>query len=151
MLNKKGQELSTTAIILIILGIVVLTLLILGFLTGWKSFKNILSPTNVDDIVEQCGTVCGLSQEYNFCSAEKTLRDNEKDLEVKTSCAVLANVLQFQEYGVQDCSTTKCDLSCESISIDNKKGILVSTGTEGKYEVSVLANNLGEGQICIID
>ncbi len=151
MLNKKGQELSTTAIILIILGVVILAIMIFGFLTGWKSFKNILSPTNVDSVIEECGTVCGLNQEYTFCSAERTLRVNEKNLEVKTSCSVLASVSQFDEYNILDCPAIKCDLPCESISIDGKKGTLASAGTQGKYDVSGLTNNLAEGQICIVN
>ena len=39
MMNKKGQEMSVTAIILIILGLIVLVVLILGFTVGWSQIK----------------------------------------------------------------------------------------------------------------
>ncbi|MCL5018221.1 MAG: hypothetical protein M1416_00430 [Candidatus Pacearchaeota archaeon] len=149
MLNKRGQELSTNTIILLILGLVILVVLILGFSTGWSFFKNIISPTNVDSTVEECASACSLSQKFAFCSAERTLRVNEEDFSVKTSCAVLANSPQLTQYTIQKCSAINCDLSCESILIDDKAAILAPTGTASKYDVSALANNLN-GQICII-
>ncbi len=151
MMNKKGQELSTTTIILIILGLVILVVLVLGFSTGWKFFKNIISPTNVDSVVEECGSVCGLNQEYSFCSAERTLRVNEEDFEVKTSCFVLANLPSFSKYKIQTCPAINCKLSCEQISIDAKAGAVAAEGTSGKYDVSNLATGLETAQVCIVN
>lgn len=149
--NKKGQELSTNTIILIILGLAILVVLILGFSTGWKFFKNIISPTNVDSVIEECGSVCGLNQKYSFCSAEKTLRVNEEKFEVKTSCNVLANLGVFAKYNIQKCPAITCDLPCEEISIDAKKGTIEAEGITGKYDVSSLVKDLEEGKICIIN
>ena len=149
-LDKKGQELSTNTIILLILGLVILVVLILGFSTGWSFFKNIISPTNVDDIIEQCGSVCSLAQKFAFCSAERTLRVNEEDFSVKTSCAVLANSPELVKYNIPKCSAINCDLACELILVDDKTAVIASTGAQKKYDVSILANNLAEGQSCII-
>lgn len=147
--DKKAQELSTNTIILLILGLIILVVLIFGFSTGWSFFKNLVSPTNVDSIVEECASVCGLKQEFAFCSAERTLRVNEEDLLVKTSCAVLSNTPELARYNVQKCPAIQCNLACETISVDSAKAALAPTGTPAKYDVSALANNL-EGQICII-
>ncbi|MDD5012161.1 MAG: hypothetical protein PHQ66_00735 [Candidatus Nanoarchaeia archaeon] len=149
-LDKKGQELSTNTIILLILGLIILVVLILGFSTGWSFFKGIISPTNVDSIVEECASTCGLSQKFAFCSAERTLRVNEEDFTVKTSCAVMANSPELTTYGVQKCSAINCDLACESILVDDTNAVVASTGAAVKYDVSTLANNLESGQICII-
>ena len=154
MFNKKGQELSTTTIILLVLGLIILVVLIIGFTTKWSAFKNLVSPTNVDNLIEDCNTACGLNSKYSFCSGERTLRVNEDKLEVKTSCAVLAGVSIFEKYNLEECSTIECDLKCEDIAIDSK-GINKKTGrkdlTSGKYEVSELANDLEQGQKCIIN
>ncbi|OGJ13000.1 hypothetical protein A3K82_01120 [Candidatus Pacearchaeota archaeon RBG_19FT_COMBO_34_9] len=149
--NRRGQGLSTNAIILIILGLILLVLLIVGFVTGWAPIKNLISPTNVDNVVEDCISVCGFNQKFSFCSAERTLRVNEDKFTVKTSCAVLANVSNFEKYDVKECPSIDCDLSCEDILIDSKKGASVPAGTYARYDVSALANNLEEGQICIIN
>jgi hypothetical protein len=148
MMNKRGQDLSTSTIILIILGVAVLVILIIGFTTGWSTFKNLISPTNVDSVVSDCSTACGTAQTYSFCSAQRTLRVNEDKLEVKTSCAVLASASNFAKYHIGTCSSIQCSLSCSDIVIDSKAG---TAGTSGKYDVSSLAGDLTAGQKCIIN
>ena len=148
-MNKKGQELSTTTIILLVLGVLILVVLIIGFSTKWTAFKNLISPTNVDNMVEDCNTACGLNSKYSFCSAERLLRVNEDKLEIKTSCAVLAEDSNFEKYSVEGCPAIECDLKCEEIVIDSKAGR--KDLDSGKYDVSGLANDLEQGQKCIIN
>ena len=136
MKSTKGQGMSTNTIILLILGLVVLVALIWGFATGWTSFKDITNPTNVDSLVEDCQTACGLDQKFSYCSADRTLNVNEEKLEVKTSCAVLATLPAFEKYGIEECPSIDCDLNCEEIMIDGNKG---QTDLEvGTYDVSLL-------------
>ncbi len=155
--NRRGQGLSVNVIILLILGLVILVVMIWGFMTGWSYFKDIISPTNVDSLVEDCASVCNLNQEYSFCSVERNLRVNEENLEVKTSCAVLSGVFNFAKYKVAKCPSITCDLSCEDIVIDeksvnNKKGVPSASSVEGKYDVSSLATTgLTSEQKCIIN
>jgi hypothetical protein len=138
MKSTKGQGMSTNTIILLILGLVILVALIWGFATGWTSFKTITNPTNVDSLVEDCQTACGLNQKFSYCSADRTLNVLEEKLEVETSCAVLATLPAFDKYGIEACPSIDCDLSCEDIMIDGKKG---QTDLEvGKYDVSQLTN-----------
>lgn len=141
MKNKKGQGMSTNTIILLILGLVVLVALIWGFATGWTSFKQIISPTNVDNVVEECNLACELNNKFSFCSGDRILRVNEDNLEVKTSCFVLANLPAFSKYNIETCSQIDCELSCEDITIDEEK-VKQKKGnpelTEGKYDLSEL-------------
>ncbi len=136
MKSTKGQGMSTNTIILLILGLIVLVALIWGFSSSWQSFKKITNPTNVDSVVEECQTVCGLNNKFSYCSAERILNVNEEDLKVKTSCAVLATLPAFEKYGIEECLSIDCDLSCEDIVIDGEKGQTdLETGT---YDVSLL-------------
>jgi hypothetical protein len=123
--------------------------MIIGFMTGWGPLKNLLSPTNVDDLIESCQSACGLKQEYSFCSAQRTLRVNEEDFEVKTSCAILAGVADFSKYNIQACPSIECKLSCEALIIDDKKG--ATNLDSGKYDLSSLAVDLTQGQKCLIN
>lgn len=149
--NKKGQELSTNTIILLILGLAILVVLIFGFSTGWGFFKNIISPTNVDAIIEECASICGLNQEFSFCSSTRTLRDNDEDFSVKASCAVLASSPELTKYKIQTCSAIQCDLTCDSVLIDDKNAVIAQSGAEKKYDVSAVVSGLEDGQICIVN
>lgn len=148
MFNKRGQELSTTTIILLVLGVIILVVLVIGFSTKWTVFKNLISPTNVDNMVEDCNTVCELNSKYSFCSAERLLRVNEDKLEVRTSCAVLASASNFEKYSFEECPVIECDLKCEDIVIDSKTG--KKDLDSGEYDLSELANDLEQGQKCMI-
>ena len=53
-MDKKGQELSTTTVILLILAVLVLVFLILGFSVGWSKINPFLSKSNVDSISDAC-------------------------------------------------------------------------------------------------
>ena len=133
MLNKKAQGMSTNTIILLILGMAVLVVLIIGFSSGWSAFKNIAQPTNVDKIRDECNSACSLGQTYSFCSADRTLRVNEENLKIKTSCAVLAAVEEFRKYKFEECPSVTCDLVCEDVRMNDKKG-----SSSGDYDVSSL-------------
>jgi hypothetical protein len=150
MNNKRGQDLSTSTIILIILGIAVLVILIIGFTTGWSFFKNMISPTNVDATIQDCASVCETGQQYSFCSADRTLRVNEEKISVKTSCYALANLGYFKKYNIQNCVSLNCNLACDQIAIDTQKGVLVdAVPVTAKYDVTSIAVPV-DGKFCVI-
>ena len=136
--NKKGQGLSTSTIVLLILGLVILVVLIWGFVTGWSAFKPIVSPTNVDTVIQDCSSACSIQSKFSFCSAERTLNVNEDKLNVKSSCAVFSSVSNFAKYSIPPCPTIECDLACADIKVDGKAGS--TTLTSGKYDLSSLAS-----------
>ncbi|MFH1787235.1 MAG: hypothetical protein ABH811_00360 [archaeon] len=110
MLNKRGQGLSTNAIVLIILGVVVLTVMIIGFTMGWDRLAPWLSSgDNLAQLNTECKTACATLSTADFCSKQKTVRIteaigsiNDKD---KKTCDALSKV---PETGVDKCPAITC-------------------------------------------
>ena len=57
---------STTTIILLILGVIVLVVLILGFTIGWNKIVPWISSNNVNTIVTSCDAACATGDKYGF-------------------------------------------------------------------------------------
>jgi hypothetical protein len=106
--NRRGQGLSTNAIVLIILAVVVLIVLILGFTMGWDRLAPWLSSNNVDDVVTACNVACSTGATYDYCTKERTLKadDLPGDLkEVKGDCDFFSTDPEYAMYGIGDCSS----------------------------------------------
>jgi hypothetical protein len=106
MKNKKGQDLSTSTIILLILGVVVLVVLVLGFTIGWEKIAPWLSSDNVNTIVNQCQIACTTSDVYGYCTMERTLKTSGLPgdaKEVKNSCKFFADDSNYLKYNVGKC------------------------------------------------
>jgi hypothetical protein len=108
MKNKRGQGLSTNAIILLVLGVVILAILIAGFAAGWSKIVPWISPpNNVDTIVQACETSCLTSNVYDFCSFQRTLKADDlpdaDSKEVENTCQFFSTNEEYSKYGVQDC------------------------------------------------
>lgn len=144
---------STNTIILLILGLIILVVLVWGFMTGWSSFRGLVLQSNVNEVVQACETDCSISNVYDFCSSQRTLRAIDDDLEVKSSCAVFSGVSDFNKYRVSECSAMDCELSCADIVIDGKSGSKI-TGTQVQpdaYDVTSIANDVDPSiQRCIV-
>lgn len=150
MINKKGQGMSTSTIVLLVLGLIVLVVLSLGFYMGWERFSTILQSSNVDDIVTQCNIACSMNSQYDYCSANKQLVDADRN-KIKTTCAVFATEPSMREFGIAECSTITCEKTCDSISINDKAGILVPESTLSTYDVSALVGGIEPGMKCAIN
>ena len=110
MLNKRGQGLQVSTIILMVLGVLVLILLALGFTIGWQKIVPWLSTNNVDTVVNQCQSACGTSSVYGFCSQNRTLKAddlpqvNGKTVkEISGTCNYFATTGSFSSYSITDC------------------------------------------------
>ena len=103
MNNKRGQGLSTNAIILIVLGIVVLAVLVIGFTLGWDKIAPWLSTSNVDTIVTQCSVACSTNSVDSFCNIKRNLKGASIP-DGEYSCKDLIN----RGIGVEDCPTISC-------------------------------------------
>jgi len=108
MINKRGQGLSTSTIVLLILGVAVLVLLIIGFTMGWSNMKDkfLGSSNNVDTIAQACATACSTNSVYDYCTVERELKI-EKDVgafknKQLVTCKNLSSELSF---GIQNCSS----------------------------------------------
>jgi len=116
MQNKRGQGLSTNAIILIVLGVIVLVILIIGFTVGWGNIAPWLSRNNVDTVVDQCETSCLTQSSYDFCIRKRELTADDQKL-TDVTCNYL-NQKQSQ-YGVKSCSAITCNVVfVDVVSVD---------------------------------
>jgi len=106
MQNKRGQGLSTNAIILIILGVVVLAVLIIGFTMGWGTIAPWMSKNNVNTIVTQCKIACSTNNVYGYCSKERELKADDLpggEKEVIANCTFFSNTTEYEKYGIIEC------------------------------------------------
>ncbi len=107
LMNKKGQGLSTNAIILIILGVIVLAVLAIGFFFGWQTLLPWIQQDNVDTIVSQCQTACSTRSTFAFCSQERTLRAGGEEVATET-CLEFATNEEYAIYDVGECPQITC-------------------------------------------
>lgn len=88
MKDKKGQDLSITTIILVVLGIAVLVILIIGFTQGWNVFGSWFgSKDNRQTIADQCLVACEsakIGSSAGFCNVKRIIRDGTN--EVNATC-----------------------------------------------------------------
>jgi hypothetical protein len=75
MENKRGQGLSTSTIILLILGVIILVILVLGFTLGWGKIIPFLNSNNIETIKTSCINACELGSTYDFCSLPRDIKD----------------------------------------------------------------------------
>lgn len=109
MQNKRGQGLSTNAIILIVLGVLVLVILIAGFTLGWgKIAPWIKTESNVGQISQACQLACSTLAKYNYCSVGRELF-TEEGTEEDVSCYFLSE--KRTKYGIEKCPAISCDIS----------------------------------------
>jgi len=117
MKNKRGQELSTNTIILLVLGLIILVVLALGFFVGWnKIFPFLFSNNNVENVKTACTAACTTSNQYDFCTLTRTLKatdlpagtDGKPQKSVTKSCNFFATTAAYVNYGIEDCPTITC-------------------------------------------
>ena len=150
MMNKRGQGLSTNAIILIILGVAVLVMLIIGFIYVWQSLSTRIKQDNITNIVSSCQTSCSTDAGYDFCSKVNTLID-ETSKEIKTTCYLLSTVPEFSKYQLGSCAQIDCKVQCGELKIDENSGVIADAlPTEEHYVVTGAAHNLTSGKVCSI-
>ena len=116
MLNKRGQGLSTSSIILIILGVIVLVILALGFMLGWDKIFPFIPSDNVETIKSSCASACATGNTYGFCTQNRTLKANDLPggvKEVTKTCWFFSTDANYEMYGIADCTTITCTSSEE--------------------------------------
>jgi len=108
--NKRGQGLSTSTIILLVLGLIILVILILGFTMGWNKIFPFLSSNNVQTIVNNCEAACVTQAKFDFCTTEREVNDGTNP-KFKTTCNELATTEAYSLYGVKVCSGITCPVA----------------------------------------
>ncbi len=141
MFNKRGQELSTNTVIILVLAVLVLVFIIIGFSIGWnKIFPFINPPNNVKEVADKCALACSTEDKYGFCSSERSLK-LETDLngfapdkKLKGNCYDLATVSQL---GIASCASVRCDAYSNEIYANKqceiqRAGEVKYLGADGK-------------------
>lgn len=106
-MNKRGQGLSTSTIVLIILAIIVLVILALGFILGWDQIAPWLKKdSNVDQVSKACTIACSTQSTYDFCTRTYELYEG-KDKYTDT-CNNFASDAKYQKYGIELCASFGC-------------------------------------------
>lgn len=110
MNNKRGQGLSTNAIILIILGIIILVILVLGFTMGWNRLLPFVSSNNIENIQTGCNTACSTGNSYNWCQLPREVNDgvNKKFTETCYNLATNPDYIS-RNYGISPCESITCN------------------------------------------
>ena len=137
-LNKRAQGLSTNAIILIVLGVIILVLLIAGFTIGWANLLPFLSQDNVDTIVRQCETACASSAAFDYCVKERELIAEGDNLTSGPQSCYYLSVSEGVKYGVESCSSlaSQCeDLTPTEITKEYLKEADAKTACEDAKKV----------------
>lgn len=102
--NKRGQGLSTNAIILIVLGVIVLVILALGFIMGWDKIAPwIFSSNNVDTIAQQCSVACTTGSTYDYCTLPRELKFKDSISGLKSGTKYKCVDLVNKNIGVEAC------------------------------------------------
>ena len=135
MINKKGQGLSTTTIILLILGILVLVFLIIGFTTGFGKLAPFLSKNNAGSISTACEISCNTGEKFGFCSESRDLSADGVKIDDVT-CNYLAE--KESKYGIELCP----EISCDEDPADSKEEVCGDSDNAGKTFQVVIDNAL---------
>jgi hypothetical protein len=105
--GKKAQGMSTSTIVLLILGIIILVVLVLGFTLGWSRLVPYISSNNIDSIKASCSISCSTDAQFEYCSVLREVNDgNNKKFE--ETCYNLAINYDDRGYGVASCPQIDC-------------------------------------------
>lgn len=99
--NRRGQGMSISTIILLILGVIILVVLVLGFSVGWNKILPFVSQDNVNTVSQQCNVACTTNDIYSFCTKSNDLTANGST--VKGSCYDFSTNASFSAYGIATC------------------------------------------------
>jgi hypothetical protein len=104
MKNKRAQGMSTSTIILLILGLIILVVLVLGFTTGWNKFAPFLSKNNLEGIKNACTIACSTNNAYDFCSVKREVKDGINP-KFESTCKELSTNPSYlsRGYAIDEC------------------------------------------------
>jgi hypothetical protein len=110
--NKKAQGMSTSTIILLILGLIILVVLVLGFTVGWKRLLPFVQTSNnLDTVKASCTIACSTNSQYDYCAALREVKDGVND-NFEDTCYNLATNQSYSArlYGITNCPAIDCSV-----------------------------------------
>ena len=177
--SKRAQELSTTALILIVIGVIILVFVVLGFSIGWNNLFEKIGifaggGSSIESITLACKNAVGLNSIYSFCQDFKQIKVNGKTqyLNCQDDRITLDETI---DTCVGDPAKNKCielikdgtakadtlvnnklcssQVNCNEIEIDGKKAIEKDKGTEcnkeSEKELIGVKITIADGKCCI--
>jgi hypothetical protein len=97
VMNKKGQEMSVSTLVLIVIGIVVLVMLILGFSFGWQNLWNKINilgaGSSVDTVVESCKIAATSDLVNSYCDEFKKVKIANQNMYVNCQYSAVVSKL----------------------------------------------------------
>ncbi len=130
-INKRGQEgLSTTSLLVLILGAVALVVIIIGFTQGWGFFTDLLGQTDIDIAVikQKCETILPFGASYCLDKIEIG-KDNY------INCGYANTDLKVKIENSLECTNDDAKAICQKIKLeegDNYKNKLTKIKVNGK-------------------
>jgi hypothetical protein len=119
MVNKKGQEMSISTLLLIVIGIVVLVLVVLGFSMGWSNLLekiNFINPsTNIDSLAQNCNLA--LVQPSAFCEYKSVTFDGKSQY---VNCRDSRILGKLQGSAPSNCADNTEKMFCASLVAGGK-------------------------------
>jgi spore coat protein CotH len=100
-MDKRGQGMSISTIILLVLGVIVLVILVIGFSIGWSKIVPYVSSNNVNTVANQCQSACSTQSVYDFCSRSIQLSADGNNY--NQTCYSYSTNTSFAKYGIQTC------------------------------------------------
>ncbi|MEX2017197.1 MAG: hypothetical protein WD876_01880 [Candidatus Pacearchaeota archaeon] len=107
--GKRGQELSTNTIIIIILAIIVLVVVALGFAIGFDKLNPFIKGNNVKDVQSACGVACATQSTFDYCSVARELKNGTASF--MDSCSNFSSKTEYAVYDIKTCTTITCPLN----------------------------------------
>jgi hypothetical protein len=111
--NNKAQGMSTSTIILLVLGLIILVILVLGFTMGWNKISPFVKQNNnIDQVKTACNVACSTGGTYEYCTVLKTVNDGN-NTEFQETCYGLATKSDYTDrgYGIASCPQVDCGSS----------------------------------------
>lgn len=161
MVNKKGQEMSVSTLVLIVIGIVVLVMLILGFSMGWQNLWGKIGilggGSGVETVVQACNIAATSDATASYCSEFKQVTltggiksyvncqysDVDKAVTKKLTCVGDP----VKEYCVALANATTSSKTLQAVKDTNVNGALCSMHTL-PTKCAALDGTLTLGKVC---
>ena len=111
--NKRGQEMSISTLLLLVLGVIVLVVIVIGFTQGWNYFAGIFGGDTLPGDYEKIAQSCKLSQDSglitSYCTEFKQITINK--------AKEYANCANFKERGLISFVSETQAIACNPVSL----------------------------------
>lgn len=143
LVDKKGQELSITTLVLIVLGVIILVLLVLGFTKGWDFIFgkfDLLPGQNLEAVAQSCKISAQGKLTIDYCSFKKVDIDGKTEYvncrDPRVVQAIDADIRNFDGYPINCVSPYTDNEQCAKLNYNGKvNSVDCSSSTSGQNQI----------------